>query len=101
MGNVSDSVVRHAHCPVMVVRAEAVEFLTKILVATDRSREAQLAATTAADLAPRNTPWRIFCAYGRWLRVASRHTHSLYSLYSHARLITSGRWIGDETLTNF
>jgi nucleotide-binding universal stress UspA family protein len=51
MGNVSDSVVRHAHCPVMVVRAEAVEFPTKILVATDRSREAKLAATTAADLA--------------------------------------------------
>jgi nucleotide-binding universal stress UspA family protein len=51
MGNVSDSVVRHAHCPVMVVRGEAVLFPTKILVATDRSREAQLAATTAADLA--------------------------------------------------
>jgi nucleotide-binding universal stress UspA family protein len=51
MGNVADSVVRHAHCPVMVVRAEAVEFPTKILVATDRSREAQLGATTAADLA--------------------------------------------------
>ena len=51
MGNVSDSVVRHAHCPVMVVRAQAVEFPTKILVATDRSKEAQLAATTAADLA--------------------------------------------------
>jgi nucleotide-binding universal stress UspA family protein len=51
MGNVSDSVVRHAHCPVMVVRAQAVEFPTKILVATDRSREAELAATTAADLA--------------------------------------------------
>jgi nucleotide-binding universal stress UspA family protein len=51
MVNVSDSVVRHAHCPVMVVRAQAVDFPTKILVATDRSREAQLAATTAADLA--------------------------------------------------
>jgi nucleotide-binding universal stress UspA family protein len=51
MGNVADSVVRHAHCPVMVVRAEAVLFPTKLLVATDRSREAQLAATTAADLA--------------------------------------------------
>ena len=50
-GNVSDSVVRHAHCPVMVVRAEPVEFPTKILVATDRSKEAQLPATTAADLA--------------------------------------------------
>jgi nucleotide-binding universal stress UspA family protein len=51
MGNVSDSVVRHAHCPVMVARGEPVDFPTKILVATDRSREAQLAATTAADLA--------------------------------------------------
>jgi nucleotide-binding universal stress UspA family protein len=51
MGNVSDSVVRHAHCPVMVVRAEPVVFPTKLLVATDRSREAQLAATTAAHLA--------------------------------------------------
>jgi nucleotide-binding universal stress UspA family protein len=51
MGNVADSVVRHAHCPVTVVRAQAVEFPTKILVATDRSREAKLAATTAADLA--------------------------------------------------
>jgi nucleotide-binding universal stress UspA family protein len=51
MGTVSDSVARHAHCPVMVVRAQAVDFPTKILVATDRSREAELAATTAADLA--------------------------------------------------
>ena len=51
MGSVSSSVVEHATCPVMVVRAEAVEFPTKLLVATDRSREAQLAATTAADLA--------------------------------------------------
>jgi len=51
MGSVSDSVVRHAHCPVMVVRQEPVLFPTKILVATDRSREAKLAATTAADLA--------------------------------------------------
>jgi nucleotide-binding universal stress UspA family protein len=50
-GTVSDSVVRHAHCPVMVVRGKAVDFPTKILVATDRSREAQQAATTAADLA--------------------------------------------------
>jgi nucleotide-binding universal stress UspA family protein len=51
MGNVSDSVIRHAHCPVMVVRGESVLFPTKLLVATDRSTEAQLAATTAADLA--------------------------------------------------
>ncbi len=51
MGGVSESVVRHAHCPVMVVRGEPVVFPTKILLATDGSREAELAARTAADLA--------------------------------------------------
>lgn len=53
MGNISDSVVRHAHCPVMVVRGEAAEFPNKILLATDASEEANLAATTAADVAQR------------------------------------------------
>jgi nucleotide-binding universal stress UspA family protein len=51
MGSVSDSVVRHAHCPVMVVRGEAVVFPTEILLATDGSEEANLAASTASDLA--------------------------------------------------
>jgi nucleotide-binding universal stress UspA family protein len=51
MGSVSDSVVRHAHCPVLVVRGESVSFPTKILLATDGSKEAELAASTAADLA--------------------------------------------------
>jgi nucleotide-binding universal stress UspA family protein len=50
-GSVSDSVLRHAHCPVMVVRGEAVVFPTKILLATDGSEEANLASSTAADLA--------------------------------------------------
>jgi len=50
-GSVSDSVVRHAHCPVMVVRGGAVEPPTKILLATDGSEEANLASSTAADLA--------------------------------------------------
>jgi nucleotide-binding universal stress UspA family protein len=53
MGSVSDSVVRHAYCPVMVVRGEATEFPDKILLATDGSEEARLAATTAADVAER------------------------------------------------
>ena len=53
MGSVSDSVVRHAHCPVMVVRGGASEFPNKILLATDGSEEARLAATTAADVAER------------------------------------------------
>jgi nucleotide-binding universal stress UspA family protein len=50
-GTVSDSVVRHAHCPVMVVRGEPVVVPTKILLATDGSEDANLAASAAADLA--------------------------------------------------
>lgn len=55
MGSVSDSVVRHAHCPVLVVRGreggEPVLFSGRILVATDGSEEAGLALKTAVDLA--------------------------------------------------
>jgi nucleotide-binding universal stress UspA family protein len=50
-GSVSDSVVHHAHCPVVVVRGEPAAFPTRVLVATDGSEEAELAASTAADLA--------------------------------------------------
>jgi nucleotide-binding universal stress UspA family protein len=50
-GTVSDSVVRHAHCPVMVVRGEPVVFPTKILLTTDGSEDANLASSTATDLA--------------------------------------------------
>ncbi len=51
MGSVSDSVVRHAHCPVLVVRGQPVAFPTKIPLATDGSEEANLAASTTAELA--------------------------------------------------
>jgi nucleotide-binding universal stress UspA family protein len=51
MGSVSDSVVRHAPCPALVVREEPLAFPTKILLATDGSEEANLAASTAAELA--------------------------------------------------
>ena len=53
MGSVSDSIVRHAHCPVMVVRWKPVVFPVKMLLATDGSEEAVLAAQSAADLAAR------------------------------------------------
>jgi nucleotide-binding universal stress UspA family protein len=56
MGSVSDSVVRHAHCPVMVVRGdegEANVLPGKILLALDGSEEASVAARTAVDLTER------------------------------------------------
>ena len=53
MGSVSDSVVRHAHCPVLVVRGKPVVFPAKILVATDGSEEATQATRVAADVAQR------------------------------------------------
>src|SRR3712207_554614 len=53
MGSVSDAVVRHAHYPVVVVRWKPVVFPAKILLATDGSEEATLAAQTAADLGAR------------------------------------------------
>ena len=51
MGSVSDSVVRHAPCPALVVRGEPLAFPTRILLATDGSEEAILAASVAAELA--------------------------------------------------
>jgi nucleotide-binding universal stress UspA family protein len=61
-GSVSDSVVRHAHCPVMVVRGGAAEFPNKILLATDGSKEADLASSTAAELA-RSTASELHVVY--------------------------------------
>ena len=50
-GSVSNPVVRHARCPVMVVRGDPVSFSTRILLATDGSEDANLASSTATDLA--------------------------------------------------
>jgi nucleotide-binding universal stress UspA family protein len=64
LGGVSDSVMRHAHCPVLVVRSPGREagagreegkffyiFPTKILVATDGSPSSARAVREAAELA--------------------------------------------------
>jgi nucleotide-binding universal stress UspA family protein len=53
MGSVSDAVVRHAHCPVVVARWKPVAFPARILLATDGSEEATLATQTATDLGER------------------------------------------------
>jgi nucleotide-binding universal stress UspA family protein len=51
IGSVSDSVVRHARCPVILVRRKPVIFPAKILLATDGSESAAQAARTATELA--------------------------------------------------
>ena len=54
MGGVSDSVVRHAHCPVLVVRdgEPQRDYLPgTILLAVDGSEEASAATRTAVELA--------------------------------------------------
>src|ERR671914_456251 len=56
MGSVSASVVRHAHCPVMVVRDDEHgrdDLPGRILLAVDGSEEASAAAQTALELAER------------------------------------------------
>lgn len=54
VGSVSDSVVRHAHCPVLVVRKDGVSYMSgRILLALDGSEEANAAARMAMDLAER------------------------------------------------
>ena len=70
MGSVSDSVVRHAYCPVLVVRGEKdgePSFLRgRILLATDGSTEATLAAQTAVGLADK-TNSELHVVYVGWL----------------------------------
>jgi nucleotide-binding universal stress UspA family protein len=56
MGSVSDAVVRHAHCPVLVVRdgeRQRNVLPGTILLAVDGSEEASAAARTAVELADR------------------------------------------------
>jgi nucleotide-binding universal stress UspA family protein len=65
MGSVSDSVVRHAHCCVLVVRWMPVVFPAKILLCTDGSEDAALAAQTAADLVER-TGSELHMAHAGW-----------------------------------
>jgi nucleotide-binding universal stress UspA family protein len=53
MGSVSDAVVRHARCPVLVVRWKPVVFPAKILLATDGSEEANVATRIVTALGER------------------------------------------------
>ena len=53
MGSVSEDVVRHAHCPVLVVRGREREALlpARIVLAVDGSRQSDAATSTAASFA--------------------------------------------------
>lgn len=54
LGSVSETVVRYAHCPVLVARGTSIETLpTRVVLATDGSEDAGLAAKTAAELSGR------------------------------------------------
>lgn len=84
LGSVSESVVCHAHCPVLVVRdaagvGERELFPTKILAATDGSGGSALAVREAADLA---------AATGSELHVA--HVLPAHMLYSSADMVLAG-----------
>ena len=56
MGSVSRSTVRHAHCPVLVVRGRPLASEAPILLATDGSEDARRAAGAATELAQRLGP---------------------------------------------
>ena len=51
LGSVSETVVRYAHCPVLVVRGQrTTTFPTMVLMATDGSEDSALAAQAAVEL---------------------------------------------------
>ncbi len=88
MGSVSESVMRHAHCPVMVVRSPGREygagermslFPTKILAATDGSPGSALAVREAVDLA-RDTDSELHVT----------HVLQVSTLYSSADIFLAG-----------
>jgi nucleotide-binding universal stress UspA family protein len=89
MGNVSDAVVRHAHCPVMVVRGlargQASAFPSKILLATDASEESRLAATTAADVAQRTGSELHVVHVGELRPVIHPERHGYHARYEELR----------------
>lgn len=71
MGSVSETIVRYAHCPVLVVRGRRVEtFPTRILLATDGSEDSELAAQAAAELS-NNTGSELHLVHASQLRAAT------------------------------
>ena len=106
MGSVSDSVVRHAHCPVLVVRTARQEeetasiFPTKILLATDASEEATLAARTAADIADKTgaelhiVHARLMLPWADYPTAAGAQSSSPVDAEEAREMVT--RWLDDQ-----
>ena len=90
MSSVSDSVVRHAHCPVLVARRKPLILPARILVATDGSEEATLAAMTAAELAHRT--------YSELHLVRVADTYSSYYVKHEPRLAENLQQRAQEVL---
>ena len=80
MGSVSDSVVRHAHCPVLVVRPRGWQergmLDGRILLAVDGSKEASAAARVGVELA-KSTGSELHLTFGMSTEPEAPYPHPL------------------------
>jgi nucleotide-binding universal stress UspA family protein len=101
MGSVSDSVVRHAHCPVLVVRGtrEGTSLLgTTVLLAVDGSEEAANAARAAVELADATGSELHVVHVGAVAPVYHPERHGYHSRYDAIR--EEARRLLDEQVDN-
>ncbi|HEV2092558.1 MAG TPA: universal stress protein [Rubrobacter sp.] len=77
VGSVSDSIVRHAHCPVLVVRNGQQGLAGPIVLAMDGSEESKLAATAAAEIsAATGSPVHVIYVMPTESRLYGHHSYS-------------------------
>ena len=86
VGSVSDSVVRHAHCPVLVVRHDGQGFPPgRILLALDGSEQADSAARMAVELADRTGSELHVIHVGEVAPLYHPERHGYHALYENLR----------------